>query len=431
MDIISPHGKATQNPPPIPLRKCRSYEHIALPNETCIPNHPLYVLMRNAIMQEVWNALPALVGEALNVQLVPAMTKAAMEESVFDSPTVTQPSNEDFKTDITNKLNGYKTQVDQWITIAKDIQNIELPQIRDDVKALTNAFKNTEKTLINKTKQYISTENKVKNELKSLSELKTGLQELTNQKIQVNDIDNAQKFVSAEYDDLNRKVDEMSKDLKKQANKTEHMFNYSRWDDAEFSGVPYALDNEGNEDCKTMIVNICKELHYVLPVNEISTAHRLKQHPRKTGPPSIIVRFKDRDIRNDVFKLRKLTKGKTQWRNYGITKLFINEHLTPDKRKLMYNTKVFTREMERIHGKIYAWTFKGEVYIRKDAENAQKIKINCENDLNDIRSGTISLDNMPINSKNQIQKNAPMSHSTTNIALSLTEYPLLTTTEHV
>ena len=92
-------------------------------------------------MQEVWNALPALVGEALNVQLVPAMTKAAMEESVFDSPTVTQPSNEDFKTDITNKLNGYKTQVDQWITIAKDIQNIDLPQMKDDVKALTNSFK--------------------------------------------------------------------------------------------------------------------------------------------------------------------------------------------------------------------------------------------------------------------------------------------------
>ena len=58
----------------------------------------------------------------------------------------------------------------------------------------------------------------------------------------------------------------------------------------------------------------------------------------------------------------------------------------------MYETKVFTREMKRIHGKIFVWSFKGEIYIRKDSQYAPKRKINCENDLTDIRKGTVSLD---------------------------------------
>ena len=143
-----------------------------------------------------------------------------------------------------------------------------------------------------------------------------------------------------------------------------------------------------------MIVNICKELHYHIPINEISTAHRLKQNQRRLAPPNIVVRFKDRDIRNDVLRLKPLLRYKTQWRNYGIEKLFINEQLTPDKQKLLYQTKIFTREMFRIHGKIFVWSYKGDIYIRKSAEYSPKIKLNCEQDLNEIKRGTISLDSV-------------------------------------
>ena len=48
--------------------------------------------------------------------------------------------------------------------------------------------------------------------------------------------------------------------------------------------------------------------------------------------------------------------------------------------------------MFRIHGKIFVWSYKGDIYIRKSAEYSPKIKLNCEQDLNEIKRGTISLD---------------------------------------
>ena len=141
-----------------------------------------------------------------------------------------------------------------------------------------------------------------------------------------------------------------------------------------------------------MVINICRELHYSIPFNEISTAHRLKSHPNRTGPPGIIVRFKDKDIRKDVLNLKHQLRGKTFWRCYGIRRLYINEQLTPDKRRLMYQTKLFIREMDRIHGKISVWTFKGNIFIRKDCVNAPKRRISSLEDLDNIKKGTLSLD---------------------------------------
>ena len=170
------------------------------------------------------------------------------------------------------------------------------------------------------------------------------------------------------------------------------MFTYSRMDHVVFNGVPFCRGMNGNENCKQMIVNICKELHYIVPISEISIAHRLKQHHSKTGPPGIIVRFKDREIRNDVLELKSQLRDKHYWISYGIERLYINEQLTPDKRKLMYETKVFTREMFRIHGRISVWTYKGEIFIRKSVLNAPKRKIKCTQDLDDIRGGSLSID---------------------------------------
>ena len=76
-------------------------------------------------------------------------------------------------------------------------------------------------------------------------------------------------------------------------------------------------------------------------------------------------------------------------------KLYINESLTPDARKLFYQTRLFTQEMERIHGKIFSWTFKGEIFIRKDVDKAPKRKITSYADLTGIKQGSISIDAVP------------------------------------
>ena len=94
----------------------------------------------------------------------------------------------------------------------------------------------------------------------------------------------------------------------------------------------------------------------------------------------------------------------------------------------MYQTKVFSREMFRIHGKIFVWSFKGEIYVRKAMEGAPKRKINCENDLNDIRRGTVSLDPTTHFTRSTITKyhtNAVASVCNNPPVYSLSEYPYL------
>ena len=307
------------------------------------------------------------------------------------------------QTELRNKLQGYDQQIK---TIGEKIK--KLPN--------ENMLKNEVEKLIKENKNQINNTDHAANENRT-----------------IRDIEESQQYVSNKYDifmreqtRLKRDVDEMKKSLEKQENKTEHMINYSRFDHAVFSGVPFQFGPDNIENCKEMIVNVCRELHYNIPINEISTAHRLKQHPNRAGPPDIIVRFKDRDIRNDVLKLKSLAKQKEYWVHYGIQRLYINEQLTPDKRKLMYQTKVFSREMFRIHGKIFVWSYKGEIYVRKAIEYAPKRKINCENDLNDIKRGTVSLDPDTRHVRNYTKQHVNSVPSVSNAppVLSLHEYPL-------
>ena len=53
--------------------------------------------------------------------------------------------------------------------------------------------------------------------------------------------------------------------------------------------------------------------------------------------------------------------------------------------------------MHSVHGKIFTWTFKGEVYIRKNVTGAPKKKIVCEDDLTNIKNGSVCIDPPNIN----------------------------------
>ena len=80
------------------------------------------------------------------------------------------------------------------------------------------------------------------------------------------------------------------------------------------------------------------------------------------------------------------------WNCYPIKKLYINESLTPEARKLFYLTRACAKELENTHGKVYTWTFKGEVYLRKNIEGGPKRKISSEECLTKIKNGDILLD---------------------------------------
>ena len=79
-----------------------------------------------------------------------------------------------------------------------------------------------------------------------------------------------------------------------------------------------------------------------------------------------------------MYDLKATVKEKTAWRCYDIKRLYINESLTPEKRRLLYKTKKMMREKFTQFEKSYVWTYKGCVFLRVDAENASRIEISSE-----------------------------------------------------
>ena len=376
-------------------------------------NTHLAHFLKRTILNEVLITLPTLVADILEVQLVPAITKALNEESAFQSPTPKEESKPKYQRDIEelkkkqceliNKINGYKTQADIRNETMDKIENNVLPDLESRISTVEKKWSSKEKSLNSKTKSYHTTYIKMLNELEEITKIKekwdTKLNEVNTEGKKVSEIDHSQRFVAAEYDEMKLKQTKIENDMKvlskkveRQEGKTEQTANYSRLECAEFSGVPVVIGPDGKEDCKWQVIEICKELNYWIPEYTISTAHRKKQHFSKTGPPPIIVKFNCKDVRNDVLALRHQLKEKTFWHCFNIKKLYINESLTPDVRKLFYHTRILTQEMNRIHGKIFAWTFKGEIFIRKNAEGAPKKKIVSLEDLTKIKNGSMSID---------------------------------------
>ena len=360
-------------------------------NTSCDKSPSAYKLIKETLFLEIKQALPLLIQNALKVELKPFITRQNELQQEISN--------------LKSKVSGYKAQVEKWTQLVNTHEEEVIPALCDQINKLDKDWKAKEKSIATKTKNQVSIQNKIKNDLNEISNLKNEWEILLKAKCNntdelINGIEKSQEFVSAEYTDFKKKQDEMEKEMKElqkavkhQGRKAEHACNYSRWDCLDLAGVPYVpIDEEGNENCREMVINICKELHYWVPASTISTAHRLKQHPSKTGPAPIIVKFNNRDVRDDVFRLRNQCKDKTYWRCYNIRKLFINESLTPETRRLFRQTRIFARELERTHGRIFTWTFKGEIYIRKKVENGPKIKISCESDISDIRNGHISLD---------------------------------------
>ena len=229
-----------------------------------------------------------------------------------------------------NKMSGHK-KTNNWVEKVKSIQG--------QVNTLNLDFAKYNKENNNRANEYHKLQQKVKTQLEGVKNIKEDykkqLQEFENidpKKFKA--IESSQKFISEKYDEVNNHVKKVAEQLAVEKSKSEHHAVYSRIDSLEVAGVPAMKD----EHCKTIVENVCKELHYNIRDGAISTAHRLKPR-RDGGPPAIIVRFNNRDVRNDVYKLKSLLKEKREWKCYNIDKLYINECLTPEKRNHLYKTK--------------------------------------------------------------------------------------------
>ena len=58
---------------------------------------------------------------------------------------------------------------------------------------------------------------------------------------------------------------------------------------------------------------------------------------------------------------------------------------------MLYLTKLFAKDMLHSEGKIFVWTYKGDVFLRKE-NGGVPTKIESQDDLNKMRDGTTSVE---------------------------------------
>lgn len=107
-----------------------------------------------------------------------------------------------------------------------------------------------------------------------------------------------------------------------------------------------------------------------------------------TRTPIITVTFRSISKRNEMLNSYR-TDRNIFFGNDNQCKIFINEFLSPSRRRLFIKSKLFCKEMKYK----YVWIRNGEIFIRKD-DGAKKITINQFTDFTSIDGARITPDQL-------------------------------------
>ena len=322
-------------------------------------------------------------------------------------------------------VKGYKEQVDIWKGKVRTLQsdfNTANAERQKEARQM--------KISANKIEQFTATHSSMKNSLQQqktqveeIKQLKTSLAMKTKE-FDPTEIENSQKFINEEFEklreenrvikqqvateksNLQNQIQEVAQELEYNVKNTTRQRQYTREECLTVNGIPEPIestDTSGNSDAapksdciesKQAIVDLCKELNFVVDPDKISIAHRLKKGRYSKGPRPIIVKFTSKELCREVYDLRKTCREITEWAfDSRAGKIFINESLTPEKRKLLYDTKqAVNKQLYETHGIIYVWTHRGDVYVRKNTNGAPKIRVDSQLELQRLVQGRISLD---------------------------------------
>ena len=206
-----------------------------------------------------------------------------------------------------------------------------------------------------KTEQFVKTHNKMKNVLQDFEEEKKARENEV--KPDISAIESSQKFISEEFEKLKKNVTEGSGDLQSQIREMAQVVEYNvksnnrqrQYTHEECLVVVGVSENEQTSDVndqnsasnhcqesKKAIVDLCKELNLIIDPNNISIAHWLKKGKFSKGLRPIIVKFNSKELCREVYEMRNVCKEIDQWAfDRNAKRIYINESLTPQKRKLL------------------------------------------------------------------------------------------------
>lgn len=152
----------------------------------------------------------------------------------------------------------------------------------------------------------------------------------------------------------------------------ENQLIHERRNQIEITGIPKAA----NERLVEIITTLTKDTEAKVSGEDIESCIRARSRDGRDG--RIIVNFKEAQKRDKTLRAIKqnkpeLSKLKMEPKN---RKIFANEVLTPNRKYLLYRTKIIAREK----GWHRVWTYSGTIYIKMEKEG-QQIKLERIEDL--------------------------------------------------
>lgn len=177
---------------------------------------------------------------------------------------------------------------------------------------------------------------------------------------------------------LKEEVVKLRNELKIQRESTNDLEQYIRRDCIEISGIP----EDPLENTNEIVIKVADLMGVEIDSSDISVSHRLPKKPtsyssavsrdRRQRESKIIAKFVRRDVRDEFYRGRKRLSNKTT-RDLGFSdqsgnRIYINENLSPNNKRLFHECLKLKREMEFK----FIWTHYGRIFLRKDANSPAK-----------------------------------------------------------
>lgn len=180
------------------------------------------------------------------------------------------------------------------------------------------------------------------------------------------------------YETVKKKSEDLAKENKllkdenqKIVKRMSDIEQYSRLNNVEVKGIP----STQGEDCLAIVKSIGDKVGCPITASDIDTVHRV---PAKNGT-NIIARSCSRDKKFQFAS--KSRKARLTTRAVGSNQtddspVYINDHLTPERKRLFAQAQELKREKQWK----YLWTDNCTIKARQ-AENARVYRISCLEDL--------------------------------------------------
>ena len=139
---------------------------------------------------------------------------------------------------------------------------------------------------------------------------------------------------------------------------------YLRVNNIEIVGLPDPTENQSHEEVILEAINSLENLAYKVTRDDIDISHPIPTR-RRDGKKLAVCRFLSRKTKIDVLGAKK----KARDFKYNNSIIYINEHLSPENRRLFAEA---SKKRKDLNFK-FIWTNNGITYVRKEEGSPQII----------------------------------------------------------